>query len=213
MEEELVTLLKKTGALITDDHLVGTSGRHMSVYVNKDMLLTHTAETSRAGELFAQKNKDLSIDVVVGPAMGAIILAQWTAFHLSKLKGKEILSVYTDKKPLEDGSDGQILKRGYDKIVEGKNILIVEDTTTTGGSVVKVAETVKAAGGNVVQLCVMVNRDPATINSDTLGWPFSWLASVPAESYPEDDCPLCASGVPVNTKVGHGKKFLEKKGA
>lgn len=206
MEQELIALLKKTGALITDDHLVGTSGRHMSVYINKDMLLTHTVETSRVGELFAEKNIDLPIDVVVGPAMGAIILAQWTAFHLSSKLGKEVLSVYTDK----TAENGQILKRGYDKIVEGKNILIVEDTTTTGGSVVKVAETVKAAGGNVVQLCVMVNRDPATINTETLGWPFSWLASVPAESYPEDDCPLCTAGIPVNTKVGHGKKFLEK---
>lgn len=207
MEQELFALLKKTGALITDDHLVGTSGRHMSVYINKDMLLTHTMETSRVGELFAEKNKNLPIDVVVGPAMGAIILAQWTAYHLSAKLGKEVLSVYTDK----TAENGQILKRGYDKIVEGKNVLIVEDTTTTGGSVVKVAETVKAAGGNVVQLCVMVNREPATINTETLGWPFSWLASVPAESYPEDDCPLCIAGIPVNTKVGHGKKFLEKK--
>lgn len=213
MEEELIALLKKTEALITGDHLVGTSGRHMSVYVNKDMLLTHTADTSRVGELFAQKNKELSVDVVVGPAMGAIILAQWTAYHLSRLTGKEVLSVYTEKTPLPDGTSGQVFKRGYDKIVEGKNVLIVEDTTTTGGSVVKVAETVKAAGGNVVQLCVMVNRDPATINSETLGWPFSWLASVPAESYPEDACPLCANGVPVNTSVGHGKKFMDKKGA
>jgi len=207
MEKELIDILKRTGSLITDNHLVGTSGRHMSIYINKDALLPHTAETSRVGELFAEKNKNVPVDVVVGPAMGAIILAQWTAYHLSRLLNKEILAVYTDK----TADNNQILKRGYDKLVTGKNVLIVEDTTTTGGSVAKVVESVRAAGGNVVQTCVMVNRDTEHVTSESIGAPFSWLASISAESYEESDCPMCKSNVPVNTGVGHGKKYLESK--
>ena len=206
-EQELINILKRTKALYTDGHFVGTSGRHMSLYINKDALLPHTAETSRVGELFAEKNKDIPIDVVVGPAMGAIILAQWTAYHLSRLLGKEILAVYTDK----TSDNNQILKRGYDKLVAGKNILIVEDATTTGGSVAKVVESIRGAGGNVVQTCVMVNRDVEHVTSEAVGAPFSWLASISAESYEESDCPMCKSNVPVNTGVGHGKKFIESK--
>lgn len=211
MDQEVLSILKRVGSVITDSHFVGTSGRHMSVYVNKDALFPHTAETSRICELFAEKNKDLGVDLVVGPALGGIILSQWTAHHLSRITGKEVLSVYTEKVPKDDGED-QVFRRSYDKIVAGKNVLVLEDTTSTGGSVKKVVDTVRGVGGNVLQVCVMVNRDPETINSDTIGAPFSWLTELSADSWLEEECPLCVSGVPVNTSVGHGKKFLEKKG-
>lgn len=211
MDQEVLSILKRVGSVITDSHFVGTSGRHMSVYVNKDALFPHTAETSRVCELFAEKNKDLPIDIVVGPALGGIILSQWTASHLSRITGREILSVYTEKVPKGDGED-QVFRRSYDQLVKGKNVLVIEDTTATGGSAIKVVNTVRGVEGNVVQVCVMVNRDSNTINSESIGAPFSWLAELPAESWTEEECPLCASGVPVNTSVGHGKKFLVKKG-
>lgn len=208
MGDEVIVILKKIEAVITDSHIVGTSGRHMSVYINKDALYPHTALTSRIGELFAEKNKDINIDVVVGPALGGIILSQWTAYHLSKLKNKEVFSVYTEK----DAENNQVFsRRGYDKFMPGKNILVVEDLTTTGGSVKKVVNTVKAAGGNIVQVCVMVNRDPILVTSETIGVPFSSLAVLKAESWTEEDCPLCKQNVPVNTKIGHGKEYLKKK--
>ncbi len=212
MQDEVIEIFKRTGALITNSHLVGTSGRHMDTYINKDAFFPHTAEVSRMGELFAEKNKHLPIDVVVGPAIGGIILSQWTAYHLSRLLGREILSVYTEKVPVGDGDD-QVFKRGYDAVVAGKNVLILEDTTTTGGSVAKVVRNVQKAGATIVGVCVMINRDITLANSETVGAPFDSLATITAVSYAEEECPLCASGVPVNTTVGHGKKFLEKKAA
>ena len=95
MEDEVLALLKKTGAILTDSHFVGTSGKHMATYINKDALYPHTLETSRMGELFAEKNKDVEIDIVAAPALGGIILSTWTAYHLTKLKNKEVLGVYT----------------------------------------------------------------------------------------------------------------------
>lgn len=208
-EQEVVAILKKVGAVITGGHFVGTSGRHMSVYVNKDALLTHPLETSRIGELLAEKNKDLPIDVVVSPAMGAVILGQWTAFHFSKMLGREIASVYTEK----DKEENQIFKRGYDKLVAGKNVLLIEDTTATGLSVRRTVKPIRDAGGNILQVCVIINRDTQAITSETVGAPLAWLAEIPAETYDEAECPLCASGVPITTGgIGHGKKFLERKG-
>ncbi|HVA96655.1 MAG TPA: phosphoribosyltransferase family protein [Candidatus Acidoferrales bacterium] len=207
MNDEVIELLKKTNAIYTDSHFVGTSGRHMAVYINKDALYPHTAETSRIGELFAIKNKKFDIDVVAGPALGGIILSTWTAYHLSQLKKKEILGVYTEK----DAEKNQIFTRGYDKLVKGKNVLIIEDLTTTGGSVKKVVNSVNAAGGKVVQVCVMVNRDPENITSETIGAPFSSLAVLKAESWDEKNCPLCKKNIPVDTRVGHGKKYLAEK--
>ncbi|MEK9169342.1 MAG: phosphoribosyltransferase family protein [Patescibacteria group bacterium] len=206
--DNVVDILKKVGAVITDSHFVYTSGKHGSVYVNKDAVYPHTAETSRIGELFAEKFKDVDIEVVAGPALGGIILSQWVAFHLSKLKSKEILGVYTEKTPDKQ----MIFTRGYDKLVKGKKVLVIEDLTTTGGSVRKVVDTVKATGGNVVAVCVMVNRDLEKVTSEVVGGPFSALGVIKASAFDEAVCPLCKENVPININVGHGKKYLETKG-
>jgi len=212
---EIIEMLKKAGGIILDSHIVYTSGKHGSVYINKDALYPHTEYCSRIGELFAQKHKDLDIDVVVAPAVGGTILETWTAYHLSKLKNKEVLGVYTekDKGTLASASESEhLLRRGYDKLVKGKNVLVIEDLTTTGISVKKVVKTVRDTGGNVIAVSVMVNRDPEKINSEMMDAPFSSLAVLKAEAWDEADCKLCKTGVPINTTVGHGKKYLESKG-
>jgi len=208
MDNEVLEMLRKANGLITKDHFVYTSGKHGSVYINKDALYPHTKFASRVGELFAQKYKNEPIDVVVGPSLGGIILSQWTAYHLSRIKAKEILGVYTEK----DAQNNQIFsRRGYDKFVIGKNVLIVEDLTTTGGSVKNVVETVKNAGGKIIATSVMVNRNPDIVDEEMMGTPFSSLAVLKADAYDEKDCPLCAKNIPINIKIGHGKKYLEEK--
>jgi orotate phosphoribosyltransferase len=161
------------------------------------------------GELLAKANQDLDVDVVVGPSVGGIILSTWTAYHLSRLMGREVLSVYTEKNEASE----QIFKRGYDQIVKGKKVLLVEDLTTTGGSIKSVVNSVRAAGGEVANVCVMVNKDTQRVTTQSMGAPFSSLAVLETPSYEAEECPLCRDGVPVNTEVGHGKKFLAAKGA
>ncbi len=204
--KDIVEILKSINAIVTDDHFVYTSGMHGSVYVRKDMLYPHTETTSEVCMMFAEKFKETDIDVVVGPSIGGIILSQWTAYHLTKLKGKEILGVFTEK----DENNNQLFKREYDKLVSGKKVLILEDLTTTGGSVKKVVESVRMAGGDVQAVCVMINRNPEEVTSETVGAPLSQLGIFPAEAYPASNCPLCKKRIPINIKVGHGKKFLEK---
>ena len=203
--QNTIDIFKSVGAVITDGHFVGTSGLHFDTYVNKDFLYPHTKETSDIGRIFAEKYKDKNIEVVVGPALGGIILSQWTAYHLSKIYGTEVLAVYTEKS--EGG--GQIFTRGYENFVQGKRVLVVEDIVTTGGSLLKTAQAVKDAKGNLVATCAMVSKNK-DLNSDTLGTPFDFLSSLYVDTYDEKDCPLCKAGVPVNTKIGHGKKFLER---
>lgn len=207
MPNEALELLKQTNAVLTDDHFVGTSGRHMATYINKDALYPHTAAVSRMGELFAEKNRDLEIDIVAAPALGGIILSTWTAYHLSQRKGREILGIYTEKTP----DKNQVFTRGYDQLVTGKNVLVIEDLTTTGGSVKKVVESVKAIGGNVVGVSVMVNKNPEEVTSEFVGAPLTWLAELKTETYEASECPLCKANIPINTTVGHGKKYLEEK--
>lgn len=207
--ENIIDILRSVGAVMDNSHFVGVSGRHMDTYINKDVLLPHTEAVSDICKMFAEKYKDTDIDVVVGPALGGIIFSSWIAHHLTKLKGKEILSLYTEKTPDKD----QIFTRGNDKLVKGKKVLAVEDTVTTGGSVMKVVNSVRQAGGDVVEVCVMINKDPALVNSETLGIKFSALSELIVPTYTEEECPMCKNNVPINTTVGHGKKFLEAKSA
>lgn len=205
-QDKVLEILRRVGAIITDSHLVYTSGKHGSVYINKDAVYPHTADISEICKMMASKFKNSDVQVVAGPSLGGIILSQWVAHHLSQMKGKEILGVYTEKTPEKN----QIFTRGYDKHVKGKKVLVVEDITTTGGSVRKVVDSVKAAGGQVLGVCVMVNRN-AEINDGVVGAPFHPLAFMAASAYDEAECPLCKQNVPINTEVGKGREYLAKK--
>lgn len=205
--DDISQILKQVQAVLTDDHFVYTSGMHGSVYINKDRIYPHTDLVSSIGRMFASRFHEVSPEVIVGPAIGGIILSQWTAYHMTKMSGREVLGVYTEK----DESKNQVFTRGYDQLVAGKRVAIVEDLTTTGGSLAKVVASVKAAGAEVVATCTMVNRNPTEVTSEQLGFPFESLMELPVEAYDESDCPLCRSGVAINTSVGHGAKYIKAK--
>ena len=204
---EVREILEKTGAVVGNSHFVYVSGKHAPTYVNKDYIYPHIGYISRIGELIAEKYKNSPIDIVVGPSIGGIILSQWTAYHLSLLKNKEVLSVYTEKQSDKD----QIFTRGYGAYIRGRNILVVEDVVTTGSSLKKVINSVQKEGGRVLATCAIVNKDPNNINPSFIGAPFDYLTVVGMDVYDEKDCSLCEQGVPINTELGHGKKFLEEK--
>lgn len=205
--QSVLNIIKKCGGYITNSHIVYTSGKHGSVYLNKDAIYPHTKQISEICLAIAKKFQNKKIDVVSSPALGGIILSQWTAYHLSRLTKKDVLAVYTEK----DSEKNQIFTRGYDKLIYGKRVLVVEDVTTTGGSVLKTLHSVKEAGGKIISVCVLVNRDPENINSKSLGFPYSALVEVKVDAWEEKDCPLCKKGIPINTTVGHGKKYLAEK--
>jgi orotate phosphoribosyltransferase len=160
--ENVIRILKDIGAIITDSHFIYTSGMHGSVYIRKDRLYPHTDLTSKVCAMIAEDMKMKEIEVVVGPSVGGIILSQWTANHLAKKTGNEVLSVFTEKSydDKEMFDRPQVFKRGYDALVAGKRVLVVEDLTTTGASVKKVVDRVMEAGGKVVCVYVLVNRNP-----------------------------------------------------
>lgn len=205
-EQEVLEVLGKAGAVIVDSHIVYTSGKHGSAYVNKDAVYPRTDDTSRLCRAIAERFKKEDVEVVIAPAVGGVILSTWTAHHLSRFTGREVLSAYADK----DG-DGFTIKRGYDKLVAGRRILVVEDLLNTGGSVKKVIDVVKRVGGIVVGLGVLCNRGGVT-PEDVGGVPrLEALVNVKLDAWDATDCPLCKQGVPINTDVGHGRSFLAQK--
>jgi len=209
-EQEVLQVLGNVGAVIANSHIVYTSGKHGTAYVNKDAVYPHTKETSDLCRAIAEQFVDDSVEVVIAPAIGGVILSQWIAHHLSEITGREVFGVYAEK---AESGDIFIIKRGYDKLVAGKNVLVVEDVLTTGGSAKKVVEASRALGGNIVGLGVLCNRGGIT-SQDVADPPKLFaLVNVKLDAWDEAECPLCVKSVPINTDVGKGREYLARKKA
>ncbi|HFC10836.1 MAG TPA: phosphoribosyltransferase [Candidatus Kaiserbacteria bacterium] len=206
--QEVLQLLVKVGAIITDSHIVYTSGKHGTAYVNKDAVYPHTGYTSLLCRSIAEMFVDDNVEVVIAPAIGGVILSQWTAHHLTEMNGREVLGIYSEKS--KDGHSFEI-NRGYDKFIIGKRILVVEDVLNTGASAKKVIEAVRVINDNVIGLGVLCNRGGIT-PKDVANVPkLKALLNMALDVWDETSCPLCKQGVPINTIVGKGREFLARK--
>lgn len=199
-------ILADTNAILTNGHFVYVSGKHGDKYVNKDAIYPHTDAIRKLTAMWAKDFKNSGVEVVVGPAMGGVILSHDTASELSKILKKDIPGVYAEK----TGDGGFNFTRGYDKFVKGKKVLVVEDVLTTGGSVKKVIDKVRETGGKVIGLAVIANR--GNVQAKDVGVKkIDALINIRMEMMEQIDCTLCRDGVPVNTNVGKGKLFLAGK--
>ena len=208
-DPQIMQMFADVGAIISDSHFVYSSGRHSSVYINKDALYLHTGTISKLCALMARPYDAEQIDAVVGPVMGGIVLSQWVAHALNARRPSgETLAIYAEKD--NDSPDKTFsFHRGYDNHIPGKNILVVEDVLTTGGSARQVIELIRRHGGNVVGLSALCNRgnvQPADIGNV----PLQSLIYIDLETFAEADCPFCKMQVPINTDVGKGRAFLAK---
>lgn len=105
-----------------------------------------------------------------------------------------------------------VLKRGYDKLVMGQNVLIVEDVLTTCTTIRKVVEAVHRYEGNIVGVMALCNRGGVTA-SDVGDVPrLDALVNLTLESWGVANCPLCEQGVPINTTVGKGAEYVARHG-
>lgn len=205
-QHEVMPLLEQLGTVIVDSHIVYTSGKHGSAYINKDAVYPHTVETSRLCEAIAEHFKDADVQTVIAPAIGAVILSQWVAYHLTQRKGQAVAGVYAEK----GEADTFTIKRGYDQFVTGRNVLVVEDVLNTGGSARKVVDAVRAINGNVLAIAALCNRGGVTPHNLGNVPELFALTNVQMDAWDAADCPLCREGRPINTQVGKGREYLAR---
>ncbi len=205
-EEKVKKILASTNAVLTNGHFVYVSAKHGDKYINKDAIYPHPNSIRKLCKMWAGDFKNSGVEVVVGPAMGGVILSHDTATELTKLLKKDVPGVYAEK----DGEGGFKFTRGYDAFVKGKKVLVVEDVLTTGGSVKKVIDLTREAGGKIVGLGVIANR--GNVKAKDVGVKkIDALIDIQMVTMEAKDCTLCKEKVPVNTNVGKGKLFLAGK--
>lgn len=173
--KEAEDIFINAGALL-NGHFLLTSGRHSDRYMQCAQVLQYPEATSRLAEHLAQCFEHQNIEVVVGPAMGGIIVAYEVA---RQLKAR---SIFTER---ENGK--MALRRGF-TIKPGERVLVVEDVVTTGGSVMEVIDVVRESGGQVIGVGVLVDRSGGKVD---FGVPMQAVLTMDIKSWPAEECPIC----------------------
>ena len=133
-----------------------SSGKEADYYVDlRRVTLDHVA-APLIGEVMLELTKDLNYDAVGGLTLGADPVAT-AMMHTAAKQGKELDAFVVRKAEKAHGLQRRI--EGPD--VKGKRVLAVEDTSTTGGSVLTAVEALNEAGAIVVGVAVIVERGAA----------------------------------------------------
>ena len=188
---ELLTLLQNTGAML-EGHFLLTSGRHSNVYIEKFRILEDPNALDKVCRAMAEIVMDENVELVLGAAIGGILIAGGVGRHLS------VRHIFSER------VKGKMeLRRGF-SITKGQKVVIVEDIITTGGSVVELIQLAKEQGAEIVQVVNLVHRSAGEVD---FGVPSTALLTIPSESWEPKDCPLCKQGVPVTERGRTGKKM------
>ena len=186
-EREILAMYEDAGALL-NGHFVLSSGRHSGRYLQSALVLMNIDHASQLAETLIAKLEGESIDMVVAPAIGGLVIGQEVARQLHKP------FIFTERK------EGVMqLRRGF-SIPEGARLLVVEDVITTGGSVRECMAVVRNHGGVPVKVLAVVDRAPAVV--DRFDVPFATAISLDVETYDPDSCPLCQAGTLPAIKPG-----------
>lgn len=180
-QERIIEILKEAQVL-QEGHFLLTSGRHSGKYMQCAKLFQYTKYSEELCRELAEKFKNDGIDVVIGPAIGAIQMSYEVSRHLG------VKNIFAER---ENGK--MTLRRGF-TIEPGQRVLVVEDVVTTGGSVREVIDIVQAHGGIVAGVGVVVDRTAGKVD---FGTRLESVVSMEIESYEPDECPLCKEGKPI----------------
>lgn len=203
IQEETRGILTDCGALLTEDHFVYASGDHGSGWIAKDLVNLDPTRPARLGELLAEACGDLqpAPELVCGPAIGGLICAETTA------RAMNLPFVYTERR-WEGETQTFELNRGFDEVVAGKEVLVVDDVINTGFSIGLTIDAVRRAGGTVSSAATWISRGNVGAKELSVAT-LVHIDEVKLPSWPADDCALCRDEVPVNTRYAHGREFVE----
>lgn len=177
------TLFADAGALL-DGHFLLKSGRHAARYLEKFLVLQHPPHGVELCRRLAEALAPHRPTLVVGPTTGGVLLSFETARQL----GDGVRAAFAE--PVDGG---RALRRGW-RVAPDERVAIVDDILTTGASLLETVEAVRAAGVEPVAAAVLVDRSTETVDP---GVPLVALGRIEIPSWPADECPLCADGVPL----------------
>ncbi len=190
IEKDVLKIFKSENALLSG-HFLLSSGLHSPNYMQCALLLQKPWVAEKLCKALAKKIKE-KVDVVVGPALGGVIVSYEMGRALKKR------SIFAER---QDGT--LTLRRGF-TLKKGERVLVTEDVVTTGKSTKEVFEIVASYGAKVVAVASIVNRSGVKNPFDI---PFYPLLDIEIKTYESSHCPLCKEGKTPAIKPGSRSKI------
>lgn len=193
MENQKVLDILRDCESLLEGHFLLTSGNHSNRYCQCAKLLQYPDKSSIVVAEIVKNLGELGIgsDVVVGPAMGGIVIG----YELARQLGNR--SIFTERENNE-----MTLRRGFE-LFEGERVIIAEDVITTGKSTIETAKVIESYGAKVVALACLVDRRGGKYE---MPFPVVSATTLQVETFTADECGLCKQGV-VIVKLGSRKNI------
>ena len=151
-KNQLIDLLK-ANQVIKFGKFTLSSGKESDYYVDMKRAITDPEILSQIAEIISDMISDDAIDRVAGPALGAVPIATAVALH----SGIPMLMI---RKAQKDYGTSKLIE-GH--LIEGDRVIVVEDVTTTGNSLLKAVQAVVDNGGIVERTFVVVDREEGAV--------------------------------------------------
>lgn len=188
-QDEVLSHFKESGAFL-EGHFLLTSGLHSPHYFQCAKVLQYPALAQKMCWVLAEQYITEEITVVVGPAMGGIIVAHEVARLINAR------AIFAER---EEGT--MSLRRGFE-LTPNDSVLVVEDVVTTGGSIMEVINLVQQSGATLKGVGFLVDRSQGKVEFPC---PRFALIKMDVVTYAPMECPLCQAKEPL-VKPGSRKQ-------
>jgi orotate phosphoribosyltransferase len=196
--QELLRIFETAGA-VRHGHFELSSGLHSGTYVQCAQVLQYPRYAEKLGAALAGLFADISIDAVISPALGGLIIGQEVARALPPARGET--GGGTPAMFVERDAGGVLsLRRGFG-LTPDLRVLVIEDVWTTGGSTLETIQVIEGAGGRVIATGALIDRSGGAIDFPVQS---RALLDLRIASYAPEECPLCREG---KAAVKPGSRF------
>ncbi len=184
----MLKILEESGALL-EGHFLLSSGRHSNRYVQCAKVLRYPEKAEVILKPVADRLKEMDLDLLVGPAMGGIIVA----YELGRQLNLE--AIFTER------VNGEMrLRRGFE-IQPGSKVAICEDVVTTAKSSREVKALLEELGAEVVAVASIIDRTAGNTDFDIIS-----SVRLTIDTFDKESCPMCSENIPCE-KPGSRTKF------
>ena len=159
MKQNLISIIREK-SFQKGEAITLASGKSSNHYFNmKPTMLDPKGSVLIANLMLdAIKSFGKKFDAVGGVELGAVPIASFIA-PLSKLRNEPIKAYMIRKKPKDHGTASLVEGLTKEETLEGQNLVIVEDVTTTGGSALKAIAACRNEGANIEHIITIVDRE------------------------------------------------------
>ncbi len=191
IDPEKRRILLDTEALL-EGHFILTSGKHSALYFQAMQLLQHPDHALRVAREVAPQLKSREVDVVFSPAVGGIV---WGFALAQQFPGAR--AIFAER------VEGKMTLRRNFQMRAGEKVLLAEDVTTTGGSVMELKAIAETAGAEIVGMAAVLDRSGGRFQP---GVDFAAWVRMDIEAWEPHAVPQALAAVPVTKPGSRGLK-------